>query len=72
MDVNTVINETDRAETTNILPAADLGKRLPPNLAALSEWAWYAGLVVIAAGVFALVSSVEKQRAGQLRASLTR
>lgn len=47
----------------NILLVADLGKKRLPQLASLPEWVWYAGLVVLAAGVFAMVARVEKKRA---------
>ena len=46
----------------NILPVADLGKKRLPEFATLPEWVWYAGLVVMAAVVFALVARVEKTR----------
>ncbi len=45
----------------NILPVADLGKKRLPELASLPEWVWYAGLVVMAVGVFALVARAEKK-----------
>jgi uncharacterized membrane protein YedE/YeeE len=44
----------------NILPVADLGKKRLPELTTLPEWVWYAGLVVMAAVVFALVARFEK------------
>jgi hypothetical protein len=44
----------------NILPVADLGKRRLPDLGTLPEWVWYAGLVVMAAVIFALVARFEK------------
>ena len=44
----------------NILPVADLGKKRLPELTTLPEWVWYAGLVVLAACVFALVARFEK------------
>ncbi|OYW74212.1 MAG: hypothetical protein B7Z37_18720 [Verrucomicrobia bacterium 12-59-8] len=44
----------------NILPVADLGKKRLPDLTTLPEWVWYAGLVVMAAVVFALVARFEK------------
>jgi xanthosine utilization system XapX-like protein len=47
----------------NILPVGDLGKKRLPQLAALPEWVWYAGLVVMAGVVFALVARVEKKSA---------
>lgn len=47
----------------HILPVADLGKKRLPDLASFPEWVWYAGLVVMAACVFALVARVEKVRA---------
>jgi len=46
-----------------ILPVADLGKKRLPDLASFPEWVWYAGLVAMAAGVFALVARIEKTRA---------
>jgi hypothetical protein len=39
---------------------ADFGKKRLPQLTSLPEWAWYAGLVVMAACVFALVARFEK------------
>lgn len=45
----------------NILPVADLGKKRLPELVPLPEWAWYAGLVVLAAVVFTLVARFEKK-----------
>jgi uncharacterized membrane protein YedE/YeeE len=47
----------------NILPMGDLGKKRLPEIVPLPEWVWYAGLVALAALVFALVSHVEKSRA---------
>jgi uncharacterized membrane protein YedE/YeeE len=44
----------------NILPVADLGKKRLPELSTLPEWVWYAGLVVLAACIFALVARFEK------------
>ena len=44
----------------NILPVADLGKKRLPELSTLPEWVWYAGLVVLAAVVFAVVARFEK------------
>ena len=46
----------------NVLTVGDLGKKRLPDLAGLPEWAWYAGLVLMAAGVFALVAKVERSR----------
>jgi cytochrome b561 len=39
----------------------DLGKKRLPELVPLPEWAWYAGLVVLAAVVFRLVARFEKR-----------
>jgi uncharacterized membrane protein YedE/YeeE len=47
----------------NILPVGDLGKKRLPQLATLPEWVWYAGLVVMAGVVFAVVARVEKKSA---------
>jgi hypothetical protein len=44
-----------------VLPVADLGKKRLPDYASLPEWVWYAGLVTVAAAVFAVVSRVEKR-----------
>jgi hypothetical protein len=44
----------------NILPVADLGKKRLPELTTLPEWVWYAGLVVMAAVVFAIVARFEQ------------
>jgi hypothetical protein len=46
----------------NILPVADLGKKRLPDLASFPEWVWYAGLVVLAGVVFAVVAKVEKRK----------
>ena len=46
----------------NILPVADLGKKRLPDLASFPEWVWYAGLVVMAGVVFAVVAKVEKRK----------
>ena len=46
----------------NILPVADLGKMRLPELASAPEWVWYAGLLGLAAGVFALIAWVERKR----------
>ena len=43
-----------------ILPVADLGKARLPEVVGGPEWLWYAVLVAMAAGVFALVAKVEK------------
>jgi uncharacterized membrane protein YedE/YeeE len=44
----------------NILLVADIGKKRLPELSTLPEWVWYAGLVVLAAVVFALVARFER------------
>jgi hypothetical protein len=46
----------------HILPVADLGKKRLRDLVSLPEWVWYAALVAMAAGVFAVVAVVEKRR----------
>lgn len=46
----------------NILPVGDLGKKRLPDLASLPEWVWYAGLIVMAAVVFAVVAKLEKPK----------
>jgi len=48
---------------SHLLPVADLGKKRLPDLAALPEGVWYAGLVLLAGCVFALVARLEKNRA---------
>lgn len=45
-----------------ILPVWDLGKKRLPDLAGFPEWMLYAGLVLMAAGVFYLVSRTEAGR----------
>ncbi len=45
-----------------VLPVWDLGKKRLPDLAGWPEWWWYAGLVFMAAGVFALVARTESAR----------
>lgn len=46
----------------HILPVANLDKKRLPELSTLPEWSWYAGLVVLAAVVFALVIRTERAR----------
>jgi hypothetical protein len=46
----------------HILPVADLGKKRLPELAAAPEWVWVAGLVAMAAVVFALIGRFERKR----------
>ncbi len=45
----------------HILPVADLGKKRLPDLVALPEWIWYAGLVAVAGATFAAVSRLERK-----------
>ena len=47
----------------NVLTVGDLGKSRLPDLLGGPDWLWYAGLVVMATGVFALVSKAERNRA---------
>lgn len=51
----------------HVLPIADLGKKRLPDLAGIPEWTWYAGLVAIAGGVFALVTSLERRERASSR-----
>jgi uncharacterized membrane protein YedE/YeeE len=44
-----------------ILPIADLGKVRLPDIVGLPEWLCYFALVAMAAGVFALVTKLEKR-----------
>ena len=46
----------------HLLPVGALGKKRLPELSTLPEWAWYAGLVLLAVVVLALVSRLEKSR----------
>lgn len=43
-----------------VLPVADLGKVRLPEVVGGPDWLWYAALIAMAAGVFALVAKVEK------------
>lgn len=45
----------------NILPVGAYGKVRLPELLGLPEWVCYAGLVAMAAGIFALVEKAEKK-----------
>jgi uncharacterized membrane protein YedE/YeeE len=51
----------------HVLPVGNLGKKRLPDFATLPEWAWYLGLVTLAAGVFTLVARVEQKRLAQPR-----
>lgn len=46
----------------NVLKVADLGKKRLPDLVPLPDWAWFVGLVVIAAVVFALLRKLESRK----------
>jgi uncharacterized membrane protein YedE/YeeE len=47
----------------HLLKVGDLGKKRLPEVLGGPDWLWYAGLVLVAAGVFALVSRIERGRA---------
>lgn len=51
----------------HVLPIANLGKKRLPDVANVPEWLWYAGLVVLAGGVFALVTRVESSQPAATR-----
>lgn len=46
----------------NVLKVADLGKKRLPDVVPLPDWAWFVGLLVIAAVVFALLRKLESRK----------
>lgn len=47
--------------SAHVLPVADFGKKRLPDLLPMPEAVWYAGLAMLAAGVFALVTRWERK-----------
>lgn len=57
--------------SAQVLPLADLGKKRLPDLLPVPEAAWYAGLAMLAAVVFALVTRWERKN-GPIRGESSR